>query len=146
LVPLGHALLPSGEHAEAEEHLRAALTEGQHKAPFAYALLLADTGRQQAVIPHHQAAARQEGEVHAHLNLALIHDDLHEEDERAAQWYVSAVEHGDPQALVEYADFLQRCDRPAEIPGLPTQCPNIELTASQQTDPALLAGAGENRA
>ncbi|WP_037569249.1 hypothetical protein [Phaeacidiphilus oryzae] len=145
-MPLGHALVPSGQHAEAEEYLRAALAEGQHKAPFAYALLLADTGRQRAAIPHYQAAAREEGEVHAYLNLALIHDDLDEEDERAEQWYVSPVEHGDPQALVEYADFLQRCDRPAEIPGLPTRCPNIELTASQQTDPALLADAGANRA
>jgi len=139
LAPLGHALLLTGEYPEAEEHLRAALDEEQEGARFAYALLLANTGRFQEATTHYEAAALEDGEVNAHLNLALLYDDLDEEDDRAERWYLSALEHGDEAALVRYADFLERCDRHAEIPGLPARSPDIELTAGQQAELTALA-------
>ncbi|MFE2532396.1 tetratricopeptide repeat protein [Streptomyces sp. NPDC059371] len=142
LVVLGEAENALGDMEAAGAHLRAALAEEISGAHFAYALHLADNGSHQEAVGHYEAAAEEDGEINAYLNLALLHEEL-EQWEQADRRYRDAIAHQDEVAFVNYAQFLSEQGRDGEIGAL--LAPASELDLDPEDMEELLALAGEKR-
>ncbi|MFJ4006180.1 tetratricopeptide repeat protein [Streptomyces sp. NPDC090023] len=126
LAVLGETEHALGELESARVHLREALAEEITGAHFAYALHLAETGSSEEAVRHYEAAAKEDGETNAYLNLALLHEEL-EQWAQADRHYREALAHQDETAYVYYAQFLADQDRGDEIDALLTAAAELDL-------------------
>ncbi|MGW6454756.1 tetratricopeptide repeat protein [Streptomyces sp. NPDC055078] len=109
----GHVIDSDGDP---EKWFISAIRRQESGAVFPYARWLHDQGRIDDAVQFYERAA-VEGEVHAHLNLAVIFDDRG--DIQAAESHLrTGMEGGDPVAAVSYARFLYDHDREPEIPAV----------------------------
>ncbi|MGW1130717.1 tetratricopeptide repeat protein [Streptomyces griseoluteus] len=138
LAVLGETEHALGDLASARTHLREALAEEVTGAHFAYALHLADTGAPEEAVRHYEAAAKEDGETNAYLNLALLHEEL-EQWSRADHHYREALAHQDETAYVYYAQFLADRNRHDEIGALLKSAEQLDLDDEDLTEMRSLA-------
>ncbi|MEV7238736.1 tetratricopeptide repeat protein [Streptomyces sp. NPDC051020] len=141
LVALGGAENDTGDSEAAGQHLREALNEDLPGAHFAYALHLTDTGALQEAVPHYEAALDQDKETNAHLNLALLHEELGQ-PEQADRRYRDAIEHEDEDAFLPCARFLAGQGRAEEIGALLTRATSLDLAPEDLAELRVLADKG----
>lgn len=142
LPVLGEAEHALGDTEAAGVHLREAVAERIPESHFPYALYLADTGSPREAIAHYEAAAEEDGEINAYLNLALLHEEL-EQWEAADRRYRDAMEHRDEVAFVSYAQYLADRGRSGEIAALLAPAAELGLDAEDMAElRELAAGSG----
>ncbi|MFI8347480.1 tetratricopeptide repeat protein [Streptomyces sp. NPDC085596] len=142
LAVLGETEHALGDLESAGTHLREALAEEITGAHFAYALHLAESGSPEEAVRHYEAAAKEDGETNAHLNLALLHEEL-EQWTQADRHYREALAHQDETAYVYYAQFLADQNRGDEISALLKSATQLDLDEDDMAE--LRALADESR-
>ncbi|MFG3125090.1 tetratricopeptide repeat protein [Streptomyces sp. NPDC048201] len=143
LAVLGETEHALGDLEAARTHLREALAEEITGAHFAYALHLAESGSREEAVRHYEAAAEEDGETNAYLNLALLHEELEQWDQ-ADRRYREAIEHQDESAFVYYAQFLAEQDRGAEIAALLTPAARLGVDEDDMAELRELAAEGRS--
>ncbi|MEU6816051.1 tetratricopeptide repeat protein [Streptomyces sp. NPDC046860] len=139
LAVLGETEHALGDLESARTHLREALAEDVTGAHFAYALHLADTGAPEEAVRHYEAAAEEDGETNAYLNLALLHEELEQWDQ-ADRRFKEAIGQEDETAFVYYAQFLADHDRGAEIGALLVPAARLGVDEEDMAELRELAG------